>query len=75
MAAALASANPPAAKAFGLSDPPPSSASVPPPAMRVQTAGAADDEVTIPKANNNVLIGVAVGGLVLVGVILAFVMR
>ena len=71
-------ATPPAAKAFGLSDPPPSSAggAQAPHAMRVQTAGGTtDDQITVPKANNNALIGVAVGCVVVLGVILALVMR
>lgn len=71
--AALRVAAPPAAKAFGLSDPPPSGQASAQ-AMRVQTAGA-DEEVTVPKANNTMLIGVAVGSVVLVGVIIALVMR
>ena len=76
MARALEAASPPAAKAFGLSDPPAATPSAAPAAMRVQTAGAAaDDQVSLPKSNNTMLIGLAVGGLVLVGVILAFVMR
>jgi serine/threonine protein kinase len=77
IANAIEGATPPAAKAFGASDPPAAKAASVPPAMRVQTAaaGASDDHVTLPTKSNTMLIGVAVGGLLLVGVILAFVMR
>jgi serine/threonine protein kinase len=72
IARALEAVSPPAAKAFGVSDPPPAAA----PSMRVQTAGGADDDLAVvPKANNTMLIGLAVGGVLLVGLILALVMR
>jgi len=85
LASALAAARPPDAKAFGaVSEPPPSSGRGGAAALRAPTgtptgAGAAsmtgDPMASGERSNSSMLIGAAVGGLVLVGVLVAFLMR
>jgi hypothetical protein len=78
IAQALAQAQPPAAKAFGvISDPPPAVRGGGSP-MRVQTAGAhggTADAVDVPKQNTGALIGLAVGALALIGLVAALLLR
>lgn len=85
ISSALSAARPPDAKAFGaVSEPPPSSGRGGAAALRIQSptpAGAGASAMTSnsmtpgARSNSSMLIGAAVGGLLLVGVLVAFLMR
>jgi serine/threonine-protein kinase len=79
IARALESAQPPAAKAFGVvSDPPPSAVPRGEPAMRVQAAagvGASMPSAALPSRNLGPLIGIGVGALVVLVAVAAFLLR